>query len=411
MQKPLNVLIIEDSETDTLLLVRHISKGGYAPTYERVDTADGMQAALDRKPWDIVLSDHNMPGFNSFGALDILKQSGHDIPFIIISGLIGEEIAVEAMKAGAHDYLLKDKLTRLVPAIERELKKARQRHQLREMEEERLKLQEELRQAKDQAELANQRKSKVLAFVAHEFKNPLTAISTFSDLLYSGSAGPLNDKQKEFADHISTACQHLRDLLNDILDIAPIEAGTIQLDIQSVDLPTLLDEVRIIIEEPARRKKIDVIFNINGPIQTCQVDPKRLRQILINLLSNAIKYTSENDTVYLNVCLSDNPEMSEKSSDKQWLEFHIVDHGIGIPQAELDKLFQDYYRVRNTLSAQREGLGLGLALCKKLVELHDGEISVISQEQSGSTFTVKLPYEPNASVSTKAGPPTLMMAL
>jgi diguanylate cyclase (GGDEF)-like protein len=133
--RPLQALIVEDSEDDVLLVVRVLTRGGYAPRYRQVATAEAMRRALASEPWDIVIADHNMPQFNSTAALEVLKESGRDIPFIIVSGSIGEAIAVEAMKAGAHDYVLKDNLARLVPAVDRELREATVRHERRQAEE------------------------------------------------------------------------------------------------------------------------------------------------------------------------------------------------------------------------------------------------------------------------------------
>ncbi len=127
MKKPLRVLMIEDSEDDALLLERELRKGAYDLVCERVETEAAMRAALDRGPWDLVLSDHWLPLFSGPAALGVLRASGLDLPFIIVSGTIGEEQAVSAMKAGAHDYLLKGKLARLVPAVERELGEAEER--------------------------------------------------------------------------------------------------------------------------------------------------------------------------------------------------------------------------------------------------------------------------------------------
>ncbi len=134
MNKLLRVLIVDDSEDDTLLLVRKLKRDGFNPTFERVDTPEAMEDALSKNTWDIILSDYNMPRFDAFAALAILKKSGIDIPFIIVSGAIGEETAVAAMKAGAHDYIMKDNLARLVAAIERELGEAQIRHKKRETE-------------------------------------------------------------------------------------------------------------------------------------------------------------------------------------------------------------------------------------------------------------------------------------
>src|SRR5215218_6185740 len=132
----LNVLIVEDSEDDALLLLRMLRKGGYDPTWERVDTPQDMEAALDGASWDLVISDHSMPAFSSSAALGLLRRKGYmDLPFIIVSGQIGEDAAVAAMKAGAHDYLMKDNLARLNTAIERELRDAEMRRERRQAQE------------------------------------------------------------------------------------------------------------------------------------------------------------------------------------------------------------------------------------------------------------------------------------
>lgn len=129
MSNPLHVLIVEDSEEDTLLIVRTLKKGGYDPLYERVDTASTLGAALGRRTWDVVIADHSLPHFNSAAALKMVKEGGFNLPFIIVSGSIGEEAAAQTMRMGAQDYVLKDNLTRLCPAIERELREAQARRE------------------------------------------------------------------------------------------------------------------------------------------------------------------------------------------------------------------------------------------------------------------------------------------
>ena len=134
-QKPLTVLIVEDSEDDTILLTRHLQKGGYQPEVTRVTSAPAIKNALESRRWDIVISDHNIPGLSSAAVLELVQASGIDVPFIIVSGSIGEDIAVQAMKTGAHDYIMKDNLARLVPAIERELREAEHRQQHKKAQE------------------------------------------------------------------------------------------------------------------------------------------------------------------------------------------------------------------------------------------------------------------------------------
>ena len=135
MTTPLRVLIVEDSENDAELLLLELRRGGYAPEYERVETPEGLDAALARQSWDLIISDYSMPCFNGVQALKLIQEKGGDIPFIIVSGSIGEDVAVAAMKSGAHDYLMKGNLARLLPAIARELREASMRRERRQVEE------------------------------------------------------------------------------------------------------------------------------------------------------------------------------------------------------------------------------------------------------------------------------------
>jgi hypothetical protein len=131
MNKRLRILIVEDSEDDVLLLRREIRKGGYDAVIERVETPESMKMALEKGKWDVIISDYILPKFSGLAALGILKGTGLDLPFIIVSGKIGEDIPVDAMKAGAHDYIMKGNLKRLVPAVERELREAEIRRERR----------------------------------------------------------------------------------------------------------------------------------------------------------------------------------------------------------------------------------------------------------------------------------------
>lgn len=141
---PIRVLIVEDSEDDCLLLLQHLRRSGFDPAFQRVDTAEPMREALVRRSWDLVIADHNMPSFSAAAALEVLRQASLDIPFIVVSGSVGEDLAVRMMKAGAHDYIMKNNLHRLVPAIERELREARDRREKRRVEQELLQSQQML---------------------------------------------------------------------------------------------------------------------------------------------------------------------------------------------------------------------------------------------------------------------------
>ena len=134
MGTPIRVLIVEDSEDDTALIVRELKRNGYDVMFERVDNHKAMKNAFDKQEWDAVIADYAMPKFSMEEALELLRESKHDIPFVLVSGTIGEDVAVEAMKAGADDYIMKDKLSRLVPAIKRELREAKRRREHKQAE-------------------------------------------------------------------------------------------------------------------------------------------------------------------------------------------------------------------------------------------------------------------------------------
>ncbi|MGN6552924.1 MAG: response regulator, partial [Verrucomicrobiota bacterium] len=153
--RPLQILIVEDSEIDAFLLEHALQRGGLASNCLRVDTADAMSAALDQQSWDVILADHSMPRFSAPEALQLAQDRGLDVPFIIVSGHIEEETAVAAMKAGAHDYIMKDRLARLVPAVERELREAAMRRTQREYE-------TELRRAHDELEMRVEQRTAAL---------------------------------------------------------------------------------------------------------------------------------------------------------------------------------------------------------------------------------------------------------
>ncbi|MDZ8092118.1 MAG: histidine kinase dimerization/phosphoacceptor domain -containing protein [Nostoc sp. DedQUE05] len=168
MSVPLRVLLVEDSEDDALLLLRELQRGGYEVTFERIDTPTAMKAAIKEQTWDIVICDYSMPTFSAPAALKQVKESGLDLPFIIVSGTIGEDTAVAAMKAGAHDYIIKGNLARLTPAVARELREALVRR--------------ERKQAEEQIKASLQEKEVLLKEIHHRVKNNLQIISSLLNL-------------------------------------------------------------------------------------------------------------------------------------------------------------------------------------------------------------------------------------
>lgn len=508
----IRVLVVEDSEDDAQLIVRELRRGGYTVEFERVQTKADMQAALARRPWDVVLSDYTMPQFSALGALEALKDSGLDLPFLVISGTVGEDTAIAALKAGAHDFLLKGKLARLIPAIERELREAEirrshreaeSRYQLlvehlpiivyvnpvdrirgttyvspqitsilgyqreewladpefwqktvhphdyssvmdslahtqlteepfemeyrmlardghvvwfhdhmvlirdqrgqplywqglkmdvtkrKEAEEEILQLNAELeyRVAERTRELerALRAKDEFLASMSHELRTPLNSILGLSESLAENVAGPLNEKQERYVSTIIESGHHLLSLINDILDLAKIEAGQIVLNIEEVNVERVCQASLRMISEMAHKKHQEVSLQIDADMDVVWGDERRLKQILVNLLSNAVKFTPENGKLGIQV---------RADREEKRVIFTVWDNGIGIHERDLQRLFRPFVQLDSSLARGGTGTGLGLALVTQMVRLHGGSISVDSEPGEGSRFNIVLPWEP-----------------
>jgi PAS domain S-box-containing protein len=241
-------------------------------------------------------------------------------------------------------------------------------------------------------------KDEFLATMSHELRTPLNAILGISEGLIEQVFGELNQRQQGSLKTIQKSGQHLLELINDVLDVAKIEAGMFTLDLTSVSVRYLCDSSLSFVRHLAVQKNIQLNLIIHDGVPTAIViDERRMRQLLINLLSNAVKFTSKNGTVNLEARLANVAiGLSEANSEdnfKPELHFSVSDTGIGISMEDINKLFHPFVQINSSLSRQYAGTGLGLNLVNKLAELHGGSISVRSKVGEGSCFTVSLPYE------------------
>lgn len=235
--------------------------------------------------------------------------------------------------------------------------------------------------AREQAEQANQEKSRILGFVSHDFKNSLAAIARFTEIL-KRDENTLNTQQKEFLNYISEGIYHLQMLITDILDKAKMEEGQLVPSLEWIDLQAFLQQIKPYIIVFAEPKNIKVSIEIQPGLSGIEADPKFLRQILLNLLSNATKYNKPDGHVSLKI---------QEAENRSFVQLEVRDTGIGIPAEQIPKLFKPYFRMKKPEREHIEGTGLGLAFIKKLIEIQGGYIVVDSQEGVGSTFTVFLP--------------------
>lgn len=264
---------------------------------------------------------------------------------------------------------------------------------------ERATAQEHLRQANEELERASQLKSEFLASMSHELRTPLNSILGFSDLLQRGVGGTLTPRQVNHVKAIETSGKHLLQLINDILDLSKIEAGKTELDLKLVSLEPLFSQCLRMIQPRADKKRLALSVELDSRLKVAFLDERRVCQILINLLSNAVKFTLEGGMVKLGGRLAYGfqlqqeirPDRSPVNPSTPYLCLEVTDSGIGIAESQLNLLFRPFQQIDSSLTRRHEGTGLGLALTKRLAELHGGTVSVVSQENVGSTFRVWLP--------------------
>ncbi len=247
----------------------------------------------------------------------------------------------------------------------------------------------DLEKAKINADAANAAKSQFLANISHELRTPLNAIIGFSSMLHQQQFGALgNVKYIEYAGDIHDAGKHLLDVINDILDLTKAESGTLSVTFAQVSLQKVVEKTLNILAGQAHERKIDVYTDIPEKLPKLVADRVRLMQVLLNLVSNAIKFTAEGGKVVIRAYAE------AAKNGVHYFTIEVEDNGIGMSEAILAKAFSSFNQADGGLNRRNEGVGLGLPLAKRLVELHHGQIKITSKEGQGTTVTVRLTSDP-----------------
>ncbi len=372
------ILINEDSQADALLLLHELKGDNATYNVEIVDTEEAFVKALSEFSPNLILSDYSQPFFDGVSAFNVANRLVPHIPFIIVSGTIGEEVAVELIKKGVVDYALKSKLYTLLPKIERALAEAQERQQ-------KLKAEAELKQLNAQLEERIEKRTRELTeanralesfahSVSHDLYGPLRSILGFTQIIQKDYGQTFNADVKDMFQHIEKSCWRMNTLIKDLLAFS--KHGNEKIELTTVDLNTLFTNVWDDILFAAPHNATLQIANM----PQVKADASLLQQVVVNLVSNAVKYSSKTEKPVVTIGY-------EKGEGA--VTFFVKDNGAGFDMKDYNRLFGAFQRLHGP--REFEGTGLGLNLVKRIIERHGGTITAESSVGKGATFYVTLP--------------------
>ena len=367
--RPLRVLLVEDSAEDAELMLRALKAGGFDPVHERVETPAALRSALEGSTWDVVLSDYYFPELEAPAALALVRERAPDTPFLVVSGSMGEDTAVAAMKSGAVDYIMKDRLQRLAPAVERAIEDAAVRRERRRLE---------------QQLLASQRLEAVgrlAGGVAHDFNNVLTAVLGSTELLILDT--PPGVANREELEIIREAATRAQDLIRQLLAFSSRQAlKPVVLDLNHL-VKSVGKMLRRLIGE-----NIQLVTEPAAELDSLCADPGQLEQVLVNLAVNARDAMPQGGRLTI---ATSNLQVAEGAvvavPPGHYVVLRVTDTGTGMDAATMERAFEPFF----TTKPKGKGTGLGLATVYGIVRQSGGHVEVESAPGSGTTFRVYLP--------------------
>jgi signal transduction histidine kinase len=368
----LRLLVVDDDEVDRMAVVRNLGSAGMPADFtEAEDLKTALETIRDDPP-DCVFLDFNLPDGTALDMLREVRGAGVRVPIVILTGQGDEQLAVDLMKAGASDYLPKNTLSadRLAQSLRYVMRVYRAETTARAAEESR--------------EAAIAARSRFYAAMSHELRTPINAILGYNDLLLSSIYGELAPKQRHGVERAQKAARHLLELVNDALDLSKLELGKLELQLEPVSIPALVEDLFATIRPLAADHHCELAFEVTDCPRPILTDSRRVRQILLNLLSNAIKY-GENQPVHVHC----------SALPDGGVRVEVRDRGEGIANEDLTRVFEEFVQLHHS---KHGGTGLGLSISKRLAELLHGRLEVESSIGEGSTFRLVLPPEPPATM-------------
>ena len=391
---PIKILLIEDNPGDARLIKEFL---GETSTVFELDWVESLSQGLDHLDGkNAILLDLTLPDSHGLDTFKKIHSQAPALPIIVLTGNDDETLSSRALQEGAQDYLVKGQVDGqiLARSIRYAIERKRIDEALKSEIQKHKKLEADLIVAKDAAEEAARAKAEFLANMSHELRTPMNSIIGFTSLLLDDSLTP---DQKEFLEGIRSGGEALLTLISDILDFSRIEKEKLDLERQPLSLKHCIEESLDMVEVQAAQKGLKLDYSIDEDTpDTIIEDQGRLRQVLVNLLSNAVKFTDEGK---VSVSVSSEAIRGEMRQ----ILFEVKDTGIGIPQDKMDRLFQPFDQLERSISHKRDGIGLGLAISRGLVELMEGVIWAESIPGQGSVFCFTIQAEVHSRQATGFG--------
>ena len=356
----LRVLIVEDDLSDAELVVRALERNGFDPERDTVQSPEEFKQKVSKNSYDIVLADYGLPGWSGMETVQILRREGLDVPVIMVSGALGEDKAVECIKLGAADYVLKDNLARLPESVRRAMRER--------------KLREENRQVLEELARSNRDLEQFAYVASHDLQEPLRMVATYTQLLAERYQGKLDPNADKYINYAVDGALRMQTLVQDLLAFSRVGRGGVDqqlIDVSDV-LRTVLMNLQVSIEANAAKVSFEALPSVVA-------DRMLLTQLFQNLIANAIKFRGPAAPLI---------RVTAERTAKKWV-FCVEDNGIGIAPEHAEIVFAIFKRLHT--HDEYPGSGIGLSICKKIVEQHGGRIWVESQPGRGANFKFSLP--------------------
>ena len=370
--------MVEDSADDARLLEMELERQGFQPYITRVDSGSALREALATRDFDVVISDHTMPGFSGDQALSLVKRFDPELPFIVVSGTRGEEHAVAAMRNGASDFIVKNRLHRLAPVVERELVASSLRAEQRRIA---AALEESKRQLQESQQL--EAVGRLAGGVAHDFNNLLAAIMSYADLVLQSL--PPENEHRDDVEEIKRAGRHAAELTRQLLAFS--RQQVLQRSVLNLN-EVVHDEIGLL--QRLVGPSVEVQVNFDAQPWLVKADRLQIEQVLMNLATNARDAMPNGGTLTIttgHVAVAAGETGSRPDAPGQYVSLEVRDTGTGIAPEIRSKIFDPFF----TTKELGKGTGLGLATVYGIVRQSSGVIYVDSEPGRGATFTIYLP--------------------